>query len=374
MKARASLERRMEDRGLENFEDYKTLRGLVERYSPTGEEEGAVEWLLGRMGELGYDRAFVDGAGNAVGVVGTGRRQIVLLGHIDTVPGEILVRVEGEQLYGRGTVDAKGPLAAFVDAAAGIEPAEDWQVVVIGAVDEEGDSQGARYVVERYRPEFAIIGEPSRWERVTLGYKGSAWAQVSVRREAGHSAGAGESACEAAVEVWDVVRDWAKSFNTGRTRIFEQVTPGLRSWESGEDGFQEWARLQVGVRLPVDLGPEDWYEQLGRLAGEAQVEPAGYSIPAYKGDKNTPLVRAFLSAIRKNGGAPNFVVKSGTADLNIVAPAWGCPAVAYGPGDSALDHTPDEHVSLEEYGRTVSVVKEMLRKLRIATGEKAIRQ
>ena len=374
MKARARLERRMEDRGLENFEDYETLRGLVERYSPTGEEEGAVGWLVARMQELGYAQAFVDGAGNAVGVVGTGRRQIVLLGHIDTVPGEIPVQVDGEQLYGRGAVDAKGPLAAFVDAAAGLEPGEDWQVVVVGAVDEEGDSRGARHILDRYRPEFCIIGEPSRWDRVTLGYKGSAWAEVCVRREASHSAGAGESACEAAVDVWDAVRGWAKSFNAGRTRIFEQVTPGLRGWESGEDGFEEWARLQLSVRLPIDLGPRDWYEQLGQLVAGAEVEPGGYSIPAYKGDKNTPLVRAFLSAIRKNRGAPNFVVKSGTADLNIVAPAWGCPAVAYGPGDSALDHRPDEHVSLEEYGKAVKVVREVLKELRIAIGDRAARQ
>ena len=69
------------------------------------------------MRALGYD-AHVDGAGNAVGTRGTGEREIVLLGHIDTVPGEVPVRIEDGVLFGRGAVDAKGPLAAFVVAGA----------------------------------------------------------------------------------------------------------------------------------------------------------------------------------------------------------------------------------------------------------------
>ena len=71
-----------------------TLVGLVSQYSPSGQERGAVEWLVARMKSLGYDDAFIDEAGNAVGVMGKGTKQVVLLGHIDTVPGEIPVRVE----------------------------------------------------------------------------------------------------------------------------------------------------------------------------------------------------------------------------------------------------------------------------------------
>jgi [amino group carrier protein]-lysine/ornithine hydrolase len=68
--------------------DFSTLIGLVEHYSPSGQERKAVEWLVERMKSLGFDDAFVDGAGNAVGVMGGGPRQVVLLGHIDTVPGD----------------------------------------------------------------------------------------------------------------------------------------------------------------------------------------------------------------------------------------------------------------------------------------------
>ena len=78
-------------------------------------------------------------------------------------------------------------------------------------------------------------------------------------------------------------------------------------------------------------------------------------------------MRALTGSIRSAGGTPSFVYKTGSADLNIVAPAWKCPAVVYGPGDSALDHTPDEHLSLDEYGKAVTVLVAALQKLTLSS-------
>jgi LysW-gamma-L-lysine carboxypeptidase len=52
--------------------------------------------------------------------------------------------------------------------------------------------------------------------------------------------------------------------------------------------------------------------------------------------------------------------------MNVVAPAWNCPILAYGPGDSALDHTPDEHLPLDDYRRAQEVVENVLRNLSTA--------
>jgi LysW-gamma-L-lysine carboxypeptidase len=254
-------------------------------------------------------------------------------------------------------------LACFVDAVARLGAVEGWQVVVIGAVEEERASDGARFVTPRYHPEFAVIGEPNRWDRVALGYKGSAWAGVTVRRDQAHTAGAGESACEAAVALWLRVQAWAEEFNADRPRAFDRLLLTLRELASGNEEYSQWARLSVGARLPLDLDPSAWYKQLTELAGEAEVKPAGYAIPAYQCEKNTSLVRAFLGAIRQRGGTPSFVYKTGTADLNVAGPVWKCPALVYGPGDSALDHTPEENLSLEEYARAVDVLAAALRLL-----------
>jgi LysW-gamma-L-lysine carboxypeptidase len=255
-----------------------------------------------------------------------------------------------------------------VDAAASCGIIPGWQIIVIGAVGEEQDSPGAQHVVSLYHPEAAIIGEPSGWERVTLGYKGSAWALVTVRRSLSHAAGQGESACEAVVRVWEMIGAKAAGINQERVKTFERIQLSLRGMDSGGDGFEEWASLRVGARLPLDVPPQDWYEQLTgdpQLSGISGIsmKPVGFPISAWQGEKNTPLVRAFLAGIRSAGGQPGFLLKTGTADLNIVAPTWGCPAVAYGPGDSALDHTPNEHIALAEYYRAVEVLKFVMKNL-----------
>lgn len=362
----------------------ETLVNLVKIYSPSGSEQAAVEYLVRRMQALHFTQAFADQAGNAVGVMGDGPLQLVLLGHIDTVVGEIKVRVEEETpahalpsggegsmekvLYGRGAVDAKGPLAAYVDAVAACGALPGWQVVVIGAVGEEADSPGARHVVSLYQPEFAIIGEPSCWERVTLGYKGSARFRLSVRRSMAHSARQDETASEAALRTWEAIRAKAQAFNLGRERIFDRLLVSLQGMDSGGDGFEQWAGLQVATRLPPGLTPEGWYGQLAedrQLADIAglTIQPVGFPVPTYTAEKNTALVRAFLQGIRAQGGTPGFVFKTGTSDMNFLAPAWGCPALAYGPGDSALDHTPDEHISLQEYARAVRVLESVLKQI-----------
>lgn len=344
--------------------ELETLLGLLERYSPTGQEEEAVHWLLGRMEQLGF-QVEKDEVGNAIGKLGAGPRQILLLGHIDTVPGRIPVRIvddpqQGPVIFGRGAADAKGPLACFVDAVARLGPREGWQFIVIGAVDEEGDSRGARALLERFRPDFLIVGEPNRWNRIALGYKGSAWAEISLEAENRHTAHHEPTPAEQAIELWQRLKAYAEEFNRERRRVFDQLLLTLRAFNTSESDFTLSARMRLGARLPLDLPPEAWYAQLEALATPFQVWRLGYPVPAWECEKNTPLVRAFLRAIRAQGGEAAFVYKSGTSDLNLVAPHWQCPAVVYGPGDSTLDHTPHEHISVDEYRRGVAVLNKAL--------------
>jgi len=343
--------------------DFTTLIGLVSQYSPSDQERGAVEWLVEHMKAVGYHKAFIDDAGNAVGIMGDGPKQIVLLGHIDTVPGEIKVHEDNGLLYGRGSVDAKGPLACFTDAVAQVGAVGGWQFIVVGAVEEERDSEGARFVVDQYKPDFAIIGEPNRWDRIALGYKGSAWANVTVRREQMHSAGGVETACESAIGLWLKIKEYVDSFNQDKQNAFDKLLLTLRGMDSESNDFEQQACLRIGMRLPMTVTPRDWYAKLDEIVDGAMVEVTGFAVPAWKCEKNTPLVRAFLNGIRSQGGEPRFVYKTGTADLNIVAPIWKCPALVYGPGDSNLDHTPNEHIELEEYSKAVNVLREGLKKL-----------
>lgn len=346
------------------------LLGLVERYSPSIHEGAAVSYLVEQMQSLGFE-ASVDEAGNAVGVRGKGRHTILMLGHIDTVPGRIEVRRKGDLLYGRGTVDAKGPLAAFVCAAARATPRPEIRTVVVGAVEEEAaTSKGARALLEQMQPEAVIIGEPSGWNRITVGYKGRLLLDYRLERELGHTAGPRASACEEAVAFWRRVQEYADRWNADRKRMFQQLTPSLRSMNSSSDGLREQASLALGFRLPPGIDIDALQARLISLGRDAEQRFRGRE-PAYRASKNTPLVRAFLRAIRAQGERPAFQVKSGTSDMNVVGPAWECSILAYGPGDSSLDHTPHEHIDLREYHHAIDVLVSVLETLQIPEGSEA---
>jgi len=381
------------------------LRGLVQIPSPSGHEAEAVGYLVDWMAGHGFI-AYRDQAGNAIGVLEAGSskleeasfqlpassfqppapsfqlpasspqlpassfqppvtRELVLLGHIDTVPGFPPVEVCDGKLYGRGAVDAKGPLAAFAAAAALVGPQPGWRIIVVGAVEEEAaTSKGARHVASHHTPAFAVIGEPTGRGRVALGYKGRLLADVTMQRTMSHTAGPAVSAPELAVGYWNRVSARLAELNAGRVRVWDQVQAGLRGFDSADDGLLETAHMRLGFRLPLDMGPEELKGLLRSLDGAGDLAFHGEEL-AYRSEKNTPLVRAFLAAVRGQGGAPGFVVKTGASDMNVVGPIWGCPILAYGPGDSSLDHTPAEHVELAEWKQGVAVLADALRRLTI---------
>lgn len=391
------------------------LHGLVSIPSLSTQEGAATNWLAQKMQALGYDRAYVDEAGNAVGEMGEAdaARTIVLLGHIDTVPGNIPVRIEksgdDELLYGRGSVDAKGPLATFAAAVSRVSAqfARDYKIriVVVGAVEEEAaSSKGARHIARRFDgknepiPAACIIGEPSSWRRVTLGYKGRLLAELDAAQPMSHTAGPDAGVATVAVDFWNWIWAYAARFNEGKNKIFDQLLPSLRQLNTSTDAqMNDRVFAQSGIRLPLGFDVEafvgeltTWLAQRIHAPFDAEMLAAhltanglnaphgplhlvgentsvdlllrGYE-PAWQSDRNNALVRSFLGAIRQIDPheRPGFVSKTGTSDMNVVGPLWQCPILAYGPGDSTLDHTPNEHISLDEYWRAVLVLEQALR-------------
>jgi LysW-gamma-L-lysine carboxypeptidase len=338
----------------------RLLAGLLERYSPSREEGPAVGYLVKQMRALGL-RAYVDGAGNAVGELGDGPEAVLLLGHIDTVPGQIEVRRSGRLLYGRGSVDAKGPLATFVVATANVKGVCSRRIVVVGAVEEEAaTSRGAHYLVgQMVAPIAVVVGEPSGWDHLTVGYKGRLLADYRLARPVGHTAGPDQSVCEAAVSFWQQVAAYAEEWNQSQQRMFEQLLPSLRAINTESDGFAEQVEATIGLRLPPAIDIDALQQQLTCWAGDAEVSFRGRE-EAYRASKGTSLARAFIKAVRAEGGQARFQVKSGTSDMNVVGPAWQCPILAYGPGDASLDHTPHEHLDLDDYLRAIRVLTSVL--------------
>lgn len=338
---------------------------LVRRYSPSTYESEAVDYLVGWMAEQGF-HAYRDEVGNAVGIRGRldAPNTLVLLGHIDTYPGEIPVRIEAGCLYGRGSVDSKGSLSAFAAAAALAALPDSWRVVVIGAVEEENvTSKGAVYARDSFSPTMGIIGEPSGADRMTLGYKGRLVLEYTLARPVAHTALPTPGVGELGAAFWQKIVDWAEGFNRGIHSHFDRVLPHLRSINTDTDFFRDTVSLTVSLRLPPALPPEEALAAVQLFAeSDATLNASGLEY-AYQSNRNNTLVRGMLAAIRANGGQPSFVLKTGTSDMNVVGRRWAGPMIAYGPGDSSLDHTPDEHLPLTEYERAIRVLRTLIENL-----------
>jgi LysW-gamma-L-lysine carboxypeptidase len=333
------------------------LKELLEIPSPTGSEDAVARRAAAQMTDLGFS-AERDAVGNVIGTWGDGQEEVYLVGHIDTVPGDIPVRLHAGRLHGRGAVDAKGPFATFINAVARQRRNGPTRFVVIGAVEEEGSSRGARHLIDRRAPAALVIGEPSGWQAVVVGYKGSQRLRYRLEQPVAHTAGPLPTAAERAVAFYRELADWCAQANQGKG-IFDRIDPRLRGMESRSDGLTEVVTMALGLRLPPGC---DQNALAARIRTWAQPGVAELDDPEapIRTDKNSRVARALVAAIRQRGGTPRFKVKTGTSDMNILAPAWHCPAVAYGPGDSLLDHAPNESLDVDEYLRAIDVLARAL--------------
>jgi LysW-gamma-L-lysine carboxypeptidase len=351
------------------------LLDLVETPSPSGEEDAAAQRLVDFF--EAHDReVFRDEVGN---VRAPADDAVLLTSHVDTVPGEIPVRIEEDPedevlrerdheggaagaereagdhrvLWGRGSVDATGPLASM--AVAAVETG----VSFVGVIQEETDSAGAHHLVEaREAPGAVINGEPSGWNGIALGYRGLIAGTYVATSESGHTSRPEPNAIEHAMEWWQGVR--AAVGEVGGDEfdpVFEQVTAKPVGIDGGTsvDGLSVEATMDVQLRIPPSLDASS----LRELAdGELELGTVnwGTPIPPVMESPRTSVARALRGAIRRADGDPRLLRKTGTSDMNVYAREWDCPMATYGPGDSDLDHAPDERLPLAEYHRAIAVL------------------
>lgn len=350
----------------------KLLYDMVAIPSPSREEAAAAERLVDFF-EANDREAWIDEVGN---VRAPANDAVLLTSHVDTVPGDIPVEVRpappagelpdsstvpvgepGEPvLWGRGSVDATGPLVAMAVAAVKTG------VSFAGVVREEVDSGGARHLVaERDAPGAVINGEPSGWDGITLGYRGLLEGTYVNTSESGHSSRPEPNAIQHAIDWWHGVEE-AFTPADPDTAVFEQVTTKPISLDGGlsDDGLAVETTMDVQLRIPPSR-PVDEIHELAEGELSTGTVNWGEPMPPVMESPRTDLARAFRVAIRAAGGDVRLLRKTGTSDMNLFAAAWDCPMVTYGPGNSELDHAPDERLPLSALDRAVTVLTDVCR-------------
>ncbi len=230
--------------------------------------------------------------------------------------------------------------------------------VTQAATGEEADSRGALHRIPKHAPAACVIGEPSGADGVTIGYRGSLRIALSASDGGAHrssDAGPVTAVVRAAADILSFV----ESVDSPELPVIQRPSGAVVSMH-GEENGRRLGRSDLDIRLPEGSDPQQWIEHVMELTGRRGVNARVLAVtPAHVADKNNTAARALRLAVRKNGLNPRLLAKGGTADFNLAA-AWNCPMAAYGPGDSKLDHTAEEHISLSEYLTSLDILTDAI--------------
>ncbi|MDT8781146.1 MAG: M20/M25/M40 family metallo-hydrolase [Candidatus Bathyarchaeota archaeon] len=355
------------------------LTNLLGIYSPSGKEQDIANFLALEMKRMGFEVG-IDMIGNVIGVVGEGEPVILLCGHMDTVAGHMPLRIEEGKIYARGAVDAKGPLASMVMAAleASKEPNFKGKILVASVVEEEATSKGVRHLITQgIKADYAIFGEPSGVENITIGYKGQIQLKIVVKTETGHSSTPWlyDNALEKAYQLWETIKAACTypSIEPQETP-FTAITACLVRMIGGRGNsvipFE--AEMNLDVRVPIQFTTTQVYDKMMKIIANYQKVHPNVNVKAsvldtvepFEANKSLPLVHVMSSAVRKVLNQPATLLrKTGTGDMNILGNSMNLPIVTYGPGDSHLDHTLDEHIKISDYLNAIQIYKETIIKI-----------
>ena len=322
-------------------------RQLVDIESITGNEGPVGDFLSGQLNRLGYEPKKMRVEGERCNVYATTPQQpqptIVFSTHMDTVPPFIRSSEDGRRVYGRGSCDAKGIIAAQIAATETLRR-EGIRVGLLFLVGEERDSLGAKTANQQANGcKFLINGEPTE-NRVATASKGALRVELTARGRMAHSAypELGESAIDKLLEALSGLRAMRlpEAEGIGSTTLNIGLIEGGRA----PNVIADKARAQLLYRL---IGPSD---QLKREILQAVGDLAQVDFVL-----EIPFVR-----LRTLDGLPTMIAAF-TTDIPALS-NWGEPLLV-GPGSIHMAHTEGEYVEKEQLHAAVDLYCSIARRL-----------
>ena len=368
----------------EKYRDYtaQNLSELVKIKSLSTKEKDVQLELKRQMGEAGFDEIRIDGLGNVIGRIGTGKKILAIDGHMDTVDignrdnwsfdplgGEI----KNGFVHGRGSVDQKGGPASFVTTGRILKELgfnEDLTIYFVGSVIEE-DCDGLcwKYIIEndKIKPDFVISTEPTNLN-IYRGQRGRMEMQVHFYGVSSHGSAPERGknaiymASRAALEI-EKLNDRLKGdefLGKGSITVTEIISksPSLCA-------VSDYARIHIDRRLTSGETKETAVKEIDDLIKgyDSKVELLNYSEKAYTGLEygmekyyptwtlpvNHEVVKTGVSAYKKIFGKEPKVDKWTFSTNGIMTcGVYGIPTIGFGPGNEVLAHAPDEKVPVTD--------------------------
>ena len=327
---------------------FELTRELIDIPSVTGDEMAVGRFLSNHLDGLGYHVERQEAAGDRFNVIATTKEspRIVFSTHMDTVPPWIASSEDEEFIYGRGSCDAKGIIAAQIFAAERLRAAGINDIGLLFTVDEELSSAGAQAANNHplgRECRYLINGEPTD-NRLATGTKGSVRVIITTEGRAAHSAypEAGESAIDKLLDILQDIRacEWPEDSFFGATTC----NIGVLSGGTRPNVIADKARAELQIRLGIDIE---------HVKGVLEEVTGGRGRLEYASAHNP--VRLFSVP-----GFEQCVVRF-TTDVPYLS-HWGKPLLL-GPGSILDAHTDHERIAKQELEDAVDLYVDLMKKL-----------
>lgn len=361
---------------------------LVAQKSNSGCEAEAAEVLRQYMLNHGFDEVTVDGFGSVIGKIAGSRPGPRLLfdGHLDTVPvanpaawshDPYGCEIEDGRMYGRGTSDMKGAVAAFTSAARlfAQDCGRDFagEIYIAGTVHEECfEGVASRSISQFVRPDYVVIGEASLCN-LKIGQRGRAEIVVETFGVPAHSANPdkGVNAVYAMCKVVDAIRHLPCAEHPILGRGILELTDICSSPYPGASVVPSYCKATYDRRLLTGETEESVLAPLQALLDSLMAEDSsirakvsyaegretcytGNTIqgrrffPAWLYSEKDAFVQHILAELQAMGRQPEITQYSFCTNGSHYAGEAGIPTVGLGPSPENLAHTDDEYIELEQ--------------------------
>jgi len=351
------------------------LINMLKIYSPSNKESKIRTYIYRLLKEeFKVDEIHVDNAGNVIGIYEGTEPAILLSSHMDTVPGMLPVKIDETKIYGRGASDAKGPLATFLYSSYLLKRVENLpsKIIVVATVDEEGDGKGIKELINtlktlKINPAYAIFGEPGGAHVITIGYKGRIQLRIKIFTESHHASSPdAPNAIESMIRLLTMLKDYELRLRTHNAFTSITITPTIIKGGHAINVTPKNCEVVLDIRTPPTKTINQFLSDIVKIikSFDNSVKSA-YEVEdlteAYQSNIATTLVEAFRKAISQEiNTEPKFIRKTGTGEMNIFAHEYKIPIITYGPGDPRVSHTDNEYISIEDYHKSINVLKRAL--------------
>jgi len=342
--------------------------------SHPGELELA-NYLKGWFGERGFpykEQKVTDGRNNLIARLGSGERKLLIVSHMDTVGIDTMTippfdpRIDGDLLYGRGSADTKGGMAATLLALEELLDRElPGEIIFAATMDEEFEAVGVDRLVEEVTADAAIVIEPVDMKAV-VAHKGFAWIEFDVRGRAAHGSDV-KFGIDAIIGCGILLARLRELQGKISPRIHDLLGPASlhASQIFGGEGWSTYpasCRLRVERRtLPHETEPdiqEELDEMISSLRKEG-IDIDGKIIFFRSGTEISPdeeVVRSLISAAHLNGIEIQLGGMQGWPEAGILNQS-GIPSVVFGPS-GCKGHEAVEFVSIESVLACSRIIKQ----------------